>query len=173
MIEDITYAQTVTADLISVGRTDALASSTHLVLALLRFIGSVEHTVSRHDEMRLLGDMQTGMQVVTTGLKCLGLVHEEIRSEHYAIADNVHLATLEDARGDRAQHILLAFKLQRMTCIRASLETGNHIVLRGQHIDHLTFSFVAPLQAQQDINFSFVHNASFIQFFYSLFFLYP
>ena len=109
------------------------------------------------------------MQVVATGLKCLGFVHEEVWSKHHTISNNVHLATLEDAGGDGTQHILLAFKFQRVTGIRSSLETGNHIVLRGQHIDHLTFSFVAPLQAQQDINFSFVHNALFIQFFYSLF----
>ena len=89
------------------------------------------------------------------------LVHEEVRSEHHAIADNVHLTTLEDTRWNRAQHILLAFELQRVAGIRTTLETGHHIVLGGQHVDHLTFSLIAPLQTQQDINFSFVHNLSF------------
>ena len=51
-----------------------------------------------------------------------------------------------------------------MTSIRTALETGYHIVLRGQYIDHLTFSFVAPLQTQQDIYFTFVHNTLFICF---------
>ena len=159
VIEDISHAQTITADLIRIGRTNTLTSSSNLILTLLSLISSVEHAMRRHDQMSLLRDMQTRMEIVTTGLQCFGLFHKEVGSQHNTITDNVHLTTLEDTRGNRAQHILLAFKLQRMTSIRTTLETGNHIVLRGQHIDHLTFSFVAPLQSEQDIYFTFVHNS--------------
>ena len=44
-----------------------------------------------------------------------------------------------------------------MTGIGTALKTSHHIILRGEHINYLTFSFVAPLQTQQDIYFSLIH----------------
>ena len=109
--------------------------------------------------MGLLRDMQTSMQIMTTCLKCLCLLHKEIGRQNDTITDDIHLSTLEDTRGNRTKHILLTFELKGMTSIRTTLEACYYIVLGGQYINHLTFSFVAPLQTQQDINFTFVHNA--------------
>ena len=44
-----------------------------------------------------------------------------------------------------------------MSRIGATLKAGNHVILRGQDIDHLSFTFIAPLQTQQDVNLTFVH----------------
>ena len=145
VLEDITNAETVSADFIGISRSNTLTGGTYLILTLLGLIGSIEHTVSGHDEMGLLRDMQTLVQMMATGLQGLGLLHEQIRSKHHTVTNDIHLSTLEDSRWNGAQYILLAFKLQRMTSIRTTLETGNHIVLRGQYIDHLTFSLIAPL----------------------------
>ena len=164
VIEDVTHAQTVARHLIRIGRTNALTGGTYLVLTLLGLVGCIEHTMGGHDEMGLLGDMQTGMQIMTAGLQCLRLVHKQVGRQHHTVTDDVDLSTLEDSRWNGTQHILLALELKRMTSIRTALETGYHIVLRGQYIDHLTFSFVAPLQTQQDIYFTFVHNTLFICF---------
>ena len=82
-----------------------------------------------------------------------------------SITDDVHLSTLEDTRGNTAQDIFLPLELQCVTGIWTALETGNHIITRGQHIDHLSFSFIAPLQSEQDVNFTFVH---FFMIFYSV-----
>ena len=98
------------------------------------------------------------MQIMTAGLQSLSLVHKQIGSQNNTITDDIDLSTLKDSRWNGTQHILLTFELQRMTSIRTTLETGHNIVLRGQYINHLTFSFVAPLQTKQDIYFSFVHN---------------
>ena len=57
VLEDIAYAQTVTADFIGISRTDALASGTHLVLSLLSLVGSIEHPMGGHNQMSLLRDM--------------------------------------------------------------------------------------------------------------------
>ena len=98
--------------------------------------------------------------------QCLGFIHEEIGSQHHTIANDIDLTSLEDTRGDRAQHVLLAFELQRVAGIRTALKTGNNIILRGQHVDHLTFTFIAPLQSQQDINFTLIHLLFvFVEFF--------
>ena len=97
VLEDVAHTQTIAADLVGIGGADALAGGAHLILTLLGLVGGIEHTVGGHDEMRLLGDMQTALQLMATLLKGLGLVHEEVGGEHHTIADNVHLTTLEDA----------------------------------------------------------------------------
>ena len=114
--------------------------------------------------------MQAFLEGMTTGLERLGLLHEKVGSQDDTITYDIGLTPLEDARGYRAKHILLTFELQCMSRIRTTLETSHHIILRGEHINNLTFSFVAPLQTQQDINFTLIH--CFLSFFLvlSLFF---
>ena len=157
IVEDITYTQTSTANLISIGRANTLTRRTYLILTLLSLVSSIEHTVGRHNQVSLLRNVQTLLQRMTTGLQCLGFLHEEVGSQHYAITNDVYLTTLEDTRRDRAQHILLPLKLQCMTGIGTALKTGNNIVLGSQHVDYLTLSFVAPLQTEQDIYFTLIH----------------
>ena len=157
VFEDITYAKTSTAYLISISRTNTLTGGTYLVLALRSLNGCIEHTVSRHDEMRLLRNVETAFEVMATLLQILSLAHKEVWSQDYAVTDDIYLATLEDTRRDRTKNILLAFELESMTRIRTTLETSNDIILRGQNINHLTFSFIAPLQTEQDIYFTCVH----------------
>ena len=160
IVKDITYAKTRAAYLVSIGRTDALTGGTHLVLTLRSLDGSVKHTMSRHDEMSLLGDVQATLQVVTALLQVLSLLHEEVWSQDDTVTNNVHLSTLEDTRRDRAKNVLLPLKLQGMACVRTALETSYDIILRGQHVNHLTFTFIAPLKTQQDIYFTCVHFLS-------------
>ena len=62
VVEDIAYTQTIAGNLIGIGRTNALAGGTYLVLALLGLIGGIEQTMGGHDEMGLLGDMQALLQ---------------------------------------------------------------------------------------------------------------
>ena len=163
-VQNVTHAQTVTAHLVGIRRTDALTRGANLVLTLCSLIGSVQHTVRGHNQVCLLRDVQTRLQLVAARLQGLCLVHEEVRGKDHTVANDVDLATLENARGHRAQHVLLTLELQRVTSIRTTLETGYHIILRGQHVDHLTFSFIAPLQSQQNVNFSFVHCCFFLSF---------
>ena len=54
VVENIAYTQTVTAGFIGVSGAYALACRTNLVLSFGCFIGSIEQTVSRHDEVCLL-----------------------------------------------------------------------------------------------------------------------
>ena len=49
-----------------------------------------------------------------------------------------------------------------MTGVGATLEAGYHIILWGQHVDHLSFTFIAPLQTEQDVNFTLIHCLSFV-----------
>ena len=120
--------------------------------------------MSGHDEMSLARDVQARAQLVATSLQRLGLIHKEIGSEHHSITDDVNLSALENTRGDTAKHILLSLEFESVTSIRSALESCNNIITRGQYIDHLSFSFIAPLQSEQDVNFSFVHCFVFFLF---------
>ena len=51
------------------------------------------------------------------------------------------------------KHVLDAVKFQRMARVGAPLETGDHVVLGGEHVHDFAFAFVAPLEAEQDVNF--------------------
>ena len=157
VLEDIAYTQTVAGNLIGIGGTNALAGGTYLVFALLGLIGGIEQTMGGHDEMGLLGDMQALLEFMAAGLESLGFLHEQVGSQDDTITDDIRFSALEDARGNGAKHVLLALELQRMTGIGTALKTSHHIILRGEHINYLTFSFVAPLQTQQDIYFSLIH----------------
>ena len=157
VVEDIAYTQTIAGNLIGIGGTNALAGGTYLVLAFLGLIGCIEQTVGGHDEMGLLGDMQALLELMAAGLESLGFLHEQVGSQYDTITDDIYFTALENARGNGAKHILLALELQRMTGIGTALKTSHHIILRGEHINYLTFSFVAPLQTQQDIYFSLIH----------------
>ena len=52
----------------------------------------------------------------------------------------------------------LPLDLQRVTGIGPALEAPDDIVVGGQHIDHLSFSLIAPLQSQQDI-YLIIHSS--------------
>ena len=47
--------------------------------------------------------------------------------------------------------MLHTVKFERMTCVGATLETGDNIIVWGQHIDNYTLAFVAPLKSKKDI----------------------
>ncbi len=54
------------------------------------------------------------------------------------------------------EHKVVAVEHQGMAGVGAALEAGNYLVIRGQDIDHLAFSLVAPLEPEHDIDF--LHN---------------
>ena len=51
------------------------------------------------------------------------------------------------------QNVLDTIKLKCMTGVGAALEAGNYLVARSYYVNNFTFSFVAPLKAQQNIYF--------------------
>ena len=85
---------------------------------------------------------------MTTLLQVLGLIHEQVRSQHNAITYNIDLASLEDAGRNATQHILLALEFQGMASIRTSLKACDNIVAWREHVNYFSFSFIAPLQSQ-------------------------
>ena len=92
---------------------------------------------------------------IHTGFKELGdFALEDDRIDDDAIADDVLGAFAEHAARDGMKDVLLAVKNQRMPGVGSALEARDDVVLRGQDIHDfpLSFSLVAPLEAQKHIN---------------------
>lgn len=49
--------------------------------------------------------------------------------------------------------MLDAIELKRMTGVRSSLESCDYLIFGSNYINNFTFSFIAPLKAQQNIYF--------------------
>ena len=146
-VENISHAQTVTADFVCIGRTDTFTRRTDFGFAFGGLVGLVQQSVGRQNKVRFLRYIQPLLQLVTGGSQLLRLFAEQDRVQHYAVTDQVDLATLEDTGRNTAQHVFLTLELQRVTGIRTALKTGYYIVLRREHIHHFAFALIAPLES--------------------------
>ena len=63
IMEEVAKTQTVAADLVGVCRADAFTGSSNLGTAFRTFIGRVEQTVCRHNQMHLLRYFQHFLKV--------------------------------------------------------------------------------------------------------------
>ena len=151
--QQIPYAHAVAAYLVGIGGTDALARRADLGAALGRLVRGVEHAVRGQDQVGLLRNAELFGQVMAAGSQRFGLLAEKHRVDHHAVADDVGLAALENARRNRAEHVFLAVEFQRVTGIGTALEAGHHLVTRRQHVHNLPFALVTPLQAEDNVNF--------------------
>ena len=124
------------------------------ILALpLAAVRGVEHAVRGQNQVGLLRNAELFGQVMAAGSQRFGLLAEKHRVDHHAVADDVGLAALENARRNRAEHVFLAVEFQRVTGIGTALEAGHHLVTRRQHVHNLPFALVTPLQAEDNVNF--------------------
>ena len=142
---------------VGVGRSDTFTGRTHFVLAFCSLVCTVKDTVRRHDEVCFLRDVQTFFQWMSALLQFFCLSHEQIWSQNHTVPDDIHLSALEYTGRNGTQNVFLSFELQRVSCIRTSLETSHYVVVRCEHIYDLSFTFITPLETQQDIYFTCVH----------------
>lgn len=103
--------------------------------------------------MGLAGQFQNLLEVYTRSLQGFCLLAEENRIKNHSVADEIRLSALENSGGDGTQYVFLSVKFEGMACVRPSLETRYGIVAGSKDIHDLTFSFVAPLEAEQNVNF--------------------
>ena len=151
--EHVAQTQTVARNLVGVGRADALARGADFAGAFGCLVGSVEQAMGGGDEIDFLRNAEDVAQGDAALLKLLGFLTEQHRVEHHAVAYDVNLPMLENARGNGAEHILFALELKGVSGVGASLEAGHSVIARGQYVDHLTFSFVAPLEPEKHVYF--------------------
>jgi hypothetical protein len=59
---------------------------------------------------------------------------------------------VEDARGEKVENKLAIADAHGVPRVRASLVACHDIGIAGKHVDDLSFSFVAPLGADNNLN---------------------
>ena len=101
--------------------------------------------------MRLLGNQELAGNVHALGLDGLDLVLQDDRVDDDAVADDVHGIRTENAGGNGVKDKAVPVEDQRVARIRAALEAGDYLVVRGQHVDHLSLALVAPLEAEDHV----------------------
>ena len=151
--QQVADTHAVAAHLVRIGRADALARGADLGTALGGLVSRVEDAVRGQDQVGFLRNAELAGQVVAAGGQRFGLVTEKDGVDHHSVADDIGLATLENARRYRAEHVFLAVEFQRVTGIGTSLKTGYHLIAGRQHVHNLPFALVTPLQAEDHVNF--------------------
>ena len=146
-------AQAVAPGLVHVGGANAFERAADFGLSLGGFRGRIEQTVGRKDEMRLATDGQTRGHVHAQRHQRVNLFFENDWVDDHAVAHHVQRVGAEHPARDGVQHVLDAIKFQRVARVGASLETGDHVILGGEYVHDFSFAFVAPLEAEQDVNF--------------------
>src|SRR5690606_8500186 len=99
----------------------------------------------RYVEVLLIIDIQL--------VKGIQFLFENYRVYHHPVSNNVYFGFMENSRRYGVQHMFQSIEFKCMAGIWATLEPGYHIVFGSQYIHYLSFSFVAPLEAEQYINF--------------------
>ena len=156
-IKDVTHAQPDAGSLVAVGGADAFSGGAHFGFALGCFVGTVQYAMGGQNQVCPFADVQPALQIIPCGFQFFGFGHEQVRSQHTAVADDIHLVCGENARRDGAQHEFFAIEDDGVSCIRAAGEACHHVIFWGKHIYYFPFAFVSKDDSQEGVNFSFFH----------------
>ena len=94
----VAETETIARSLVSIGGTDTFARCADFGITFGFFAGGVEQTVCGKNQMGLARKLEYILKVNARFLKRLGFLAEEHGVEHHAIADDIGLAVLENAR---------------------------------------------------------------------------
>ena len=151
--EDVTHAQAVPAYFVCIGGTDSFQGRADFTLSGSRFLGGIHQFVGGEDQMGLLGNdnLLAGVDahfgdVAAFLAECDGIQHD-------TVADDVLATFAENTGGNAPNHETFAVEMQGVSGIGTALETGDSRIASSQDIYNFTFTFIAPLEAENDINF--------------------
>ena len=112
------------------------------------FAVGVEFAVQAKDQRHVFGDLQiVGRDLDALRCELGDFVHQMMRIEDDAIADDRELSGPHDARGQQRELIDIVVDDERMPGIVAALKAHHDVGLERQPIDDLALAFVAPLGA--------------------------
>ena len=95
--EDISHAETMTGNLVSVCRSDTFQGRTDFALACGSFISSVKKPVSRQDKMSFLGNAEFLFRFDVHLADVSALFSESDRIENHSATDDVGGAVSENS----------------------------------------------------------------------------
>ena len=144
-LDEVADADADAVHLVHVAGADAALRRADLALAA-RFLGEPVHeAVVRQDDVGAVRDADA-RDVDAALFHRVHLFERDFGIEDDAVADNVRLAVVEDARGQKAQLELLALDGDGVAGIAAALITHDGIGLFGEVVDDLALALVSPLR---------------------------
>jgi hypothetical protein len=146
--EQVAHAHAAAARLVLVGRADTTQRGPDLALPALLLGQGLERAVVRQDQVRAVGDHQVVLERDPAPLQLAHLLLQRPGVDHHAVAHHAEHAVVQRARGDQAQHELLAVHVDGVAGVVAAVVAGDHLDLLGEEVHDLAFAFVAPLGAR-------------------------
>ena len=96
--KDVTYAETISSDLVCVSRSDTLEGRSDLALSHSRFVGRIKKSVCRKDKVSLLSDYNALSHRNACFLRdILALALESDRVKDHAVSDDILRSLSEDS----------------------------------------------------------------------------
>src|SRR5262249_49456504 len=135
-------------DLVLVSRADAAGGGPDLPFASSSLGQQIEVPVVGKDQVRLVADHEPPLDVDSVSGQLIDLGEERLQIDDDAVPDDAGQLAMQNAGGDEAQHEFRAVDVHGVSCVVPALVPCHDIEARGEQIDHLTFSFVAPLRAE-------------------------
>ena len=111
----------------------------------------------RHDELAAVAELNV-CNADTAVLKGFHLFHQRERINDDAVADHVDDFASEDTGRDQVEYIFFGTVFHGMAGIVAALEANDHIGVARKNIDDFSFTFVAPLDADEHVYGHCFHN---------------
>ena len=147
LVEEVGHPDADASGLVDVGRAHALAGRADAPVAQLRLRGEVERRVVGHDQVRVLGDEQVAVELDAAAHQRLHLLDQRARVHDDAAADDAAAPRVQDARGNRMQHVLLAPGHHGVAGVVAAREARHDVHVRREQIDDLALALVSPLRS--------------------------
>ncbi len=150
-IPKVTDAYTHAGHLVSIAGTNpSLGGSNHAAFFLVIFTEAVEKLVVRQNQMSLFRNKKTPLHINAFFLQDIHFFKKRLRINDNTVANHTDLVFVENARRNQMQDMRLIVKLHGMSGIVTALVADDNIALARQNIDNLSFSFIAPLGADQN-----------------------
>ena len=107
---------------------------------------SSARVVGQH-EVRRLADEEAAGQLDAALFEALDFADECDRVDDDAVGDDALFPCAQDAGGDQVEDEFFFTDLDGVAGVVAALGAHDDVSLPGQHVDDLSFSFIAPLGA--------------------------
>jgi hypothetical protein len=151
-VEHVFEAQAAAGGLIGIGGADAAPGGADLRGAAGALLGRIQGAVSGGDEMGGVGEAQAGGgQVDAGGAQGLDLLKEGGGVDDQAAADHADGVRVDHAGGDEVQLECLPAGGDGVAGVVSAVVAGDDVSLGGKQVDDAALAFIAPLGANDDI----------------------
>src|SRR5687767_933848 len=102
----------------------------------------------RKNKVRAFGNKQVFFEINSKICNYIAFFFKNSGIQNYTVANKIGCISMKNTRRNLVQHYFFIPYVQCMSCIGTSLESCNYVVIFSEKINDLTFSFIAPLEAE-------------------------